>query len=154
MGGDGRMSECDANKDLVVVALKAYGSRDTKNLAECIESGRVHIGGCIPINERVNETLLKILGTLPSVSVEPSDVRKMYKKMTVAIKAGDLASKRYERCSREFNQDLEYAVKDINAETPIHRRPAEDDRLVDEIHRLKETLSRKEQRLDWIQSRR
>lgn len=144
------MTDCEANKDLVVVALKAYGSTDTRTLAECIESGKVHIGGCIPINEKVNVALQQIV--CENRATDGPEARKLYKQMTVAIKAGEKASRRYEVCTREFNQELHNATSGVVGSHLM--KQGEDDRLVDEIHRLKDKIHEKEQRLDWIQSRR
>ena len=138
------MSECEANKDLVVVALKTYGSTDTRKLAECIESGKVHIGGCIPINEQVNVALQQIV--CENRATDGPEARKLYKQMTIAIKAGEKALRRYEVCNREFHDELRDAVEGNIRPVGMNRSTGE--RLVDEIHRLKEKLSFKEHQLD------
>jgi len=138
------MSECEANKGLVVQALRSYGSVESTDLAKCIEDGKVHIGGCIPINERVNEVLETILRKETSHVINHEVARIVFEKMEFAIKAGRKASKRYEICTREFNTDLQMAVTDIHT-FASHKGPS----LV-EIAEMKVQQAR--QRLEWAES--
>lgn len=101
-----------SNKELILTALKSLGYNDSDALAECIKNGRVHIGGCIPINEQVNEVLCKILNGLRGQMTAP-EAREIYDRLHLAIKAGMKAKVRYNRCSSDLHGELYQAEHGI-----------------------------------------
>lgn len=110
---------CDdmkSNKELILTALKSLGYNDSDALAECIKNGRVHIGGCIPINEQVNEVLCKVLNGLRG-QVTASEARNIYDRLHLAIKAGQKAKIRYRRCSEDLYRELYQAENGIPDQT-------------------------------------
>lgn len=138
------MSECEdteENKQLIISCLQTNGNARAHILALCIANGKVHIGGCIPINERVNETLEKILRNETSNVINHATARKTFEKMEFAIKAGRKASRRYEICSREFNQELHMALTDMHY-TAKNMGP-------DPVELAEMKVKQAEQRLEW-----
>jgi hypothetical protein len=112
-----------------------------KQLYKCIQDGKVHIGGCIPINERVNETLEKILRNEISHEINHATARKTFEKMEFAIKAGRKASRRYTICSQEFNAELHMALTDMHY-TAKNMGP-------DLVELAEMKVKQAEQRLEW-----
>ena len=123
-----------------------------KQLYKCIQDGKVHIGGCIPINERVNETLEKILRNETSHEINHATARKTFEKMEFAIKAGRKASKRYTICSQEFNEELRMALTDMRYEArnmgpdPVELASAKVQKLEQQLSWAVNDLERKRSR--------
>lgn len=111
------------NKQLIIDCLLSTKSDKAHQLAKCIQGGKVTVGGCIPIDEQVNQTLEVLAGKMVDYKLTTGPaVRVMVKRFNTAINAGRLAHQRYELCNREFHEDLRYAVDSMDEEIGTPRR--------------------------------